>query len=270
MLCGGVLRLQICNDLTRGFEYLIELEDWSDFAAFYQTLYLKSYASLAVREGESVLDAGANIGTWAVLASRLVGDMGWVVAVEPDATNYRKLLRNLQLNGIANVHPVRRALWSVEGRVVRLEGEGCMVRVGDGGSQEVITDTIDSLAKSQGGFDVIKMDIEGAEVEALRGAGDSLPRCRQLALEVHGRERLVAVRALLEAGSFRSHISPAESLGAALRTALLHPLLTVNIEGHNKFRTSQRILRQLFGRAPDPAGMAETWLLHATRASHKP
>ncbi len=72
-----------------------------------------------------------------------------------------------------------------------------MAKVRSDGSQEVVTATVDSLAGiCQGHFDRTKMDIEGAEVEAMKRAKHSLPLCQQLAVEAHGASKLASVEAL--------------------------------------------------------------------------
>jgi FkbM family methyltransferase len=68
-------------------------------------------------EGDVVLDIGANVGFFTVLAARLVGPAGHVVAFEPDAANLARLRGNLVLNDIANVTVVEKAATNQEGQV---------------------------------------------------------------------------------------------------------------------------------------------------------
>lgn len=213
---------------------------------FYQTFYLKSYSSLAIQKGEKLLDAGASIGTWTIYASLRVGEEGRVVAVEPNPVNYTKLLSNLRLNHSSNVYPLQKALWDQGGLDLRLGGTGGETRVTGKGSGEVRSETIDSLSDSLGyHFDRIKMDVEGAEARALKGAKDSLTFCRQIILEIHGRDNLETVGRILTEQGFTTRLWPAESFTQALREVFFHPALTLRSEVHNKFRTSLRVVRQL-------------------------
>ncbi len=255
------------NDWTYGRDYRVRLKDRSDFTAFYHTFHLRSYASLEILEGESVLDAGAYIGVWTILAARLVGRTGTVVAVEPDPMNHRNLVENLRLNGVSNVHAVRKALWSTGGRRVKLRGRGDDVWVSNAGTQEADTDTVDSLAQAHGGrFDRIKMSISGAEGEALKASASSLAHCRQIVLEVYGASNLAFSQALLRERGFKVHYAPFESIFSASAEAVRHPFLTMYAELHNRFRTARRVLDHLINRPRRGSeGAAEFWLLNAHR-----
>ncbi len=63
-----------------------------------------------LKSGECFVDIGANIGYLSLLASRVLGQSGRVVAVEPSPREYRRLLRGIILNGAANVVPIHGAL----------------------------------------------------------------------------------------------------------------------------------------------------------------
>ena len=61
----------------------------SDFAAFYQVVIENIYSPLLshIKEGDVVVDAGANIGLFSILASFKVKDKGKVIAIEPEPKN---------------------------------------------------------------------------------------------------------------------------------------------------------------------------------------
>ena len=63
-----------------------------------------------VKPGDTFVDIGANIGWFTLLASRLVGNSGHVIAFEPDPENYAILARNIERNSMKNVTPVKAAL----------------------------------------------------------------------------------------------------------------------------------------------------------------
>ena len=258
--------LEFRNEWTRRGRYRIELRDRSDFAAFYHTFLLRSYSHLQITEGESVLDAGAYIGVWTILASSLVGPRGRVVAVEPDRTNFERLVRNLRRNNVTNVLPVRKTLWSRGGLAIRLDGKSDAVVISERGDQEGVTETIDSLAQTYDvHFNRIKMSISGAEKEALKAATWSIPHCRQLVLEVYGASSLDFVTGFLTEHRFRFRVAPFESLTRAARAFARHPFLVGVVESHNLFRTARRLARKFAAprreRARPPA---EYWLVEAT------
>ncbi len=70
-----------------------------------------------VKDGQFVIDVGANIGLFTVLMATLVGPEGLVLAIEPDPLNIEKLKKNLELNQLDNVRIVSTPVWSAEERV---------------------------------------------------------------------------------------------------------------------------------------------------------
>lgn len=128
-----------------------------------------------VKEGDIVVDLGANIGYFSLLAARLVGNRGKVYAFEPEPVNYSLLLKNIELNEYANIVPVPRAVSNVSGRVKLFlddkdTGAHTIYPHGRGESIEVQSVTLDEFFEDrEQRIDVIKMDIEGAELAALSG-----------------------------------------------------------------------------------------------------
>ena len=122
-------------DLSRfgGSRLSIEVRRRSDFAALYQVALMGNYDPIleATRPGDIVLDAGANIGAFTLLAAARVGSAGLVVAVEPEPGNFEALRRNVEANGLRNVALVRRALLDEAGKIVRVEGVGVGSRISD-------------------------------------------------------------------------------------------------------------------------------------------
>jgi len=129
-----------------------------------------------VKEENVVVDLGANIGYYSLLAARLVGSKGRVYAFEPEPTNYSLLLKNIELNEYHNIIPVSKAVSNAAG-TVRLfldnqdTGAHTICEPGKKGkSIEVESVTLDEFFKDrEPQIDVIKMDIEGAEMSALAG-----------------------------------------------------------------------------------------------------
>jgi FkbM family methyltransferase len=142
------------------------------------------------REGEVFIDVGGYIGSYSILAARAVGPSGRVVILEPEPNNRRQLERNLLLNGITNCQIVPQAAWSGSGSVGwHQDYEPVWHRVEEGQNDQAVDAVrIDDLVSrfSLSRVDWIKMDIEGAEVDALKGAEATLRRFHpQLFIEVH-------------------------------------------------------------------------------------
>jgi FkbM family methyltransferase len=125
-----------------------------------------------VGRGSVFYDVGANVGIYSLLSSQLVGS-GKVYAFEPVPRNLAYLRRHLKLNNVDNVEVLALAICDVTGQAnFEVETTGLMGQLTEGGSVTVSTATLDSLIEngSVAPPDVIKMDIEGAELLALRGA----------------------------------------------------------------------------------------------------
>jgi FkbM family methyltransferase len=141
--------------------------------------------------GQVLFDLGANVGFFSLLASRLVGDAGRVVAVEPASRNIAYLRRHIALNGIGNIDLLEAAVSSEEGFAffdsAVLPTTGHLTESTSG--CRVSTVVLDKLV-SRGSIPkphLIKCDIEGAEYEALRGAVQILQNCRPIVLlATHG------------------------------------------------------------------------------------
>jgi len=133
-----------------------------------------------VQPGMTVIDIGAHAGLYTMIASRLVGDRGRVVAFEPSPRERARLLAHLRLNRCANVTVEPVALGDKEGEatlfVVQNSETGCnSLRPGAIGKTAPVTVPLRRLDDYLAGgeitrADVVKMDIEGAELSVLRGA----------------------------------------------------------------------------------------------------
>jgi FkbM family methyltransferase len=130
-----------------------------------------------VRPGDLIVDAGANVGYYTIIGSRLVGDKGRVYAFEPEPESFALLQENVRLNGLSNVVLERKALSNRTGklrlfiaplnkgdhRIYQPEGESRA-------SVEVEAVRLDEyFADQERGIDLIKMDTQGAEGLILEG-----------------------------------------------------------------------------------------------------
>lgn len=145
-----------------------------------------------VKEGMRVVDAGAHIGYYTLLAAKRVGKSGKVFAFEPEPYGYSLLSKNIELNQFDNVVLVRKAISDKEG-TARLWLPPCREAASIFASRDadestlVETITLDEFFKDNPSIDVIKMDIEGAEMAALKGAREIISRNKNLKilLEFH-------------------------------------------------------------------------------------
>lgn len=135
--------------------------------------------------GDVFYDVGANIGFHTVIAARLVGNAGTVVAFEPLPENAAQLRRNVELNSFANVEVVEAALSDGTG-FANLSGSGHRTRrtLTKLGGVEVRTFRLDDWEGPPP--DLLKIDVEGAELVVLEGALETIRRHRpDMLIEVH-------------------------------------------------------------------------------------
>jgi FkbM family methyltransferase len=160
-----------------------------------------------IKRGDVVWDIGANDGFFSLIASRLVGASGCVCAYEPLPRNVAILRRHVALNHAGNVHVSALAISSSPGSArFRAGAHPAMGSLADGGEIEVATDTVDGLIDRCGmpPPNFIKMDIEGGEVEALRGADRCLRTYRPIILlAAHGAARYDECLSILTGHGYR-------------------------------------------------------------------
>ena len=132
----------------------------------------------ALEPGGTFVDLGAHVGLYSVPASHRVGPYGRVLAFEPEPANRALLVDNLRLNSCGNVEVVPLAVTDRTGSALLAcstinSGDHRLVATSTrGGARMIECTTLDAfMAKRTGGVDVVKMDIQGGEVQALAGMG---------------------------------------------------------------------------------------------------
>lgn len=158
----------------------------------------KSILLDACREGDCVWDVGANIGYYSRLFSEKVGLLGYVYAFEPSQTN-RAMFANNDLATYGNVLLMSYALGDRQGDVMFRQGMDAMGATSkvidadafqDGGARPVkMVTASDLISSGEARFpNIIKIDVEGYELEVLRGFGNAVlnrAELRLLGIEVH-------------------------------------------------------------------------------------
>jgi FkbM family methyltransferase len=136
-----------------------------------------------LKSGMVCVDIGSNIGYYTILASKLVGEKGKVVSVEPIRLNFDTLMKNIKINNLRNVIPINAAISDVKGTVEMIVGSSsnwCRVskenrRIFLSSSllryEEVPAITCDNLLKYVKNVDFIRMDVEGFEYNIINSRG---------------------------------------------------------------------------------------------------
>lgn len=159
--------LDIFLDIDAGSRYLtFEVEQYR---------YFNGNVVIEARNGDIVVDGGGYVGDSALYFANRVGPQGCVFAFEFIPNNVRRWKENADRNPLlsSQMHLLQYPLWSTSGVKLGFEDEGAASRVSESSEAMIFeTLTIDDMVESKGlnRIDFIKLDIEGAEVEALKGA----------------------------------------------------------------------------------------------------
>ncbi|WP_428394021.1 FkbM family methyltransferase [Lichenicoccus sp.] len=140
-----------------------------------------------LRPGMGVIDIGANMGFFTMLSASLVGDAGYVLAVEPNARNAGLLECSRQLNGFAQVQVAQVAAGPATGLLAlhSAQSTGTASEVPAGleamlSARTVPSLSLDCLIPPERRIDFIKVDVDGGEYTALLGCRQTIARDRPL------------------------------------------------------------------------------------------
>lgn len=155
---------------------------------------------LCIQKGWTIIDVGSNIGYYVLLEARLTGKKGKIIAIEPIPSNFFYLVKNIKLNREKNIIPVNYAISNKNGKIKMIQSSysnWCSVFTGKvpeilKNKEYKIIDvpvaTLDSLVKQLKlrNVNLIRMDIEGHEYQALEGARKVVKKYHpDLLIEIH-------------------------------------------------------------------------------------
>lgn len=139
-----------------------------------------------LKPGAVIVEAGSNIGAHTIPLAQLAGPQGAVLAFEPERIAFQTLCANLALNNCSNVWAMQQAVGATNGSIgvpavdpTVPNNFGGLSLVGAGaGADMVPMRTVDSLQLAA--CNLIKADVEGMEIDVLRGAVQTIQNCRPL------------------------------------------------------------------------------------------
>ena len=176
----------ICVELE-GFRLLVRLDDWAVGARIAVKRRYEPHVTAAMRRalqpGMTVVDIGANIGYYSMLAAHCVGPTGRVIAFEPSETNVTLLRASARLNGFTNIEVHEVAVADQDGSVsFSMQDSNGGINRGELGvsAQLVRAVRLDDILPEAYEIDVIKIDIEGSEGLAVHGMMQCLRHSRPI------------------------------------------------------------------------------------------
>ncbi len=191
----------------------INILDISSLDAFWEIFIGKNYEKYnKIKSGDLVLDIGGNVGIFTIKAAQVVGDKGKVIVIEPEPNNVKLIKENTKI--FNNVTIIPKAVGSKSGKVELLIGK-------HSGSHSIYTeddyspndkiisiqiDLLDNICKelTLNLIDFIKIDVEGWELEVLKGAINSLEKIKFFTIaSYHSKEIRSQLTKFLENNNFK-------------------------------------------------------------------
>ena len=207
---GMKLWIQIPDGLGKGLWIYADPRSELGYTNGDHEPWIQELLKAELHQGDCYYDVGAHTGFFCLIASRFVGSSGAIVAFEPDPVNVDALQTNIAKNGLTQVSVAEAAVWCSPGHVAferasdssnRTQGHVSSAK--DPGLELILVPAVrlDDFIFSQGhpAPHLVKMDVEGAEWEALQGARHLLTEAQpKLLCEVHDPTQVGQIRAFLE------------------------------------------------------------------------
>jgi FkbM family methyltransferase len=177
--------------VRNGIRFELDLSDYMQWCVYYGIeVEPRTKLYSLVRAGDVVFDVGANVGEVLLNSARLTGERGQIFGFEINPRTYQRCLHNIGLNSFPNVRLFGVGLGSRKGSLTlgspnaRNSGQDRVVRGGGAGdsSQGIAVEvtTMDAFVAEQRieRLDLVKIDVEGFEMDVLRGAQRTLETFR--------------------------------------------------------------------------------------------
>ncbi len=175
--------------------------------------------------------------------AKLIGNNGIIISVEPNKENFLILKHNIELNKLKNVIPVNRAIYNKSNKDINLSGECVFAKLDKNGNDNIVKSiTLNDIVETYKVFPkIMKMDIEGSEIYAMQYAEKTLKSINYIEMEIHN--NIADDKISLILNDFNKFYKNAEN-NLYREIIRKHLFYFFNLELHNKFKTSFRILKQ--------------------------
>jgi FkbM family methyltransferase len=190
--------LQITNrdfqkKTKNGVFFSLDIRDHIQRQIFWYGYYERQYTQFLLgllQPGDVFVDVGGNIGYYTLMAASIVRRPGKVYCFEPSLASFQRIQKNVSINGFDNITLSRLALSNSKGEASLYlssndnSGTSGLSKASNysGIDERIDTTTMDEFIKTYAidRVDVVKIDIEGHELEALEGMSDLIDRFKPL------------------------------------------------------------------------------------------
>ncbi len=182
----------ICT-FDKGLKINAQLSEWIQQHIYFLGIWDKQgtrFIKNHLKKGNVFFDIGANIGYYSLIVSKQVGENGQIHAFEPVSGVFAQLQSNIELNGISNISANQNAVYEKSGTLDLFVSSGENTGMSSifhhdtesGVVEKVDAITIDDYVEKMkiDRIDLIKIDIEGAELFALKGMKNTLQRFKPM------------------------------------------------------------------------------------------
>ncbi|MDD1721230.1 MAG: FkbM family methyltransferase [Euryarchaeota archaeon] len=170
-----------------GFHMCISDESMYEYTLKEYEPYVVRHFTSAIKPSDIVIDIGANIGYYTLVAARCVGEGGRVYAFEPDPANFNMLTENINANSFTNVVPIQKAVCATTGTTQLLQKKPSTHSLFDHPlaptkrsvpvETGALADFLSTLSQAdQQRISLVKIDAEGAEPLILEGLANFIKR----------------------------------------------------------------------------------------------
>jgi FkbM family methyltransferase len=190
-------RFPILSGPNRGLQWMISAGLHRCWLGAYEPEMTHHIVSLA-KPGMTVFDVGAHAGYFTMMLSRIVGKSGRVFAFEANPENVAILRKHIRINQLGNINIIEAAVADRNGEV-RFSGSGYEGQISDSGRRIPAVKLVDFPTP-----DLLKMDIEGAEILAFAGATRILSELRtKMLVAVHEGEPIAKIPTILTSHTYK-------------------------------------------------------------------
>jgi FkbM family methyltransferase len=228
----GNMKRYLTRDI-KFLEYNIRVADCLSFIFQFKDIFVKqSYKFATESDSPVIYDCGANIGIGCIYFKHLY-PKSHVTAFEADPAIAEILKTNLARNSITDVEVIPKAVWINQNGVTFMPdgADGGSINESSGGIRVPTIRLRDYLTAGKT-IDLLKIDIEGAEVPVLEDCGDALKTVQNLFVEYHSwhgqRQQLDRLLSIITKAGFHYYLEPVTAIGHPLENG--KTLQSINIQ----------------------------------------